>query len=380
MNLSSRVQAVGESATMAVSTLAREISADGADVVDLSVGEPDFPTPQPIRQAGIEAIEAGHTTYTSARGIPQLREAIAAKLEGDGLDYGPAQIIATPGAKHALYIAIQTMVEAGDEVVVLDPSWVSYEPMVTLAGGTTVHVDLAKYDFDLEPALSELSAAVSPKTKLVLVNSPNNPTGSVYSEAALRGVRDIAVDHDLAVLSDEIYQRISYEREPTSLGSLDGMGERTLTVNGMSKAYSMTGWRLGYLAGPTEFIDAAAKVQSHSVSCASNFVQRAGVAALRHSQSSVTEMREAFHDRRDLLVERLRAAGVTVPKPEGAFYLMVPVDDDDNEWCERAIREAHVATVPGSAFGAPGYARFSYAASSARIEEGVDRLVEADFF
>lgn len=379
MNLSSRVQAVGESATMAVSTLAREIGAEGADVIDLSVGEPDFRTPEPIRQAGMDAIEAGHTTYTSARGLPQLREAIAAKLQADGLDYGPEGIIATPGAKHALYIAMQTLIEADDEVLILDPAWVSYEPMVTLAGGTSVHVDLGKHNFELEPALSELSEAVSPKTQLLLVNSPNNPTGSVYSDAALRGVRDIAVDHDITVLSDEIYQQISYETSPTSLGSLDGMGARTLTVNGMSKAYAMTGWRLGYLAGPVELIDAAVKVQSHSVSCASNFVQRAGVAALLECQSSVDEMRNAFHERRDRLVDLLADAGVDVPRPQGAFYLMVPVDDDDSEWCEQAIREAHVATVPGSAFGASGYARVSYAASSARIEEGVERLIDAGF-
>lgn len=379
MRLAERVQAVGESATMRVSTLAKRLAADGVDVVDLSVGEPDFRTPAYIRDAGIEAIEGGHTGYTQARGIPPLREAIAEKLQADGIPCAESQVIATPGAKHALYVATQTLVDDGGEVVLLDPSWVSYEPMVTLAGGRSRHVDLAPYDFRLEPALDELVEVVSSDTRLLLLNSPNNPSGRVYSDAALRGVRDVAVDNDLAVISDEIYQRIVYDREPTSLASLEGMADRTITVNGMSKAYAMTGWRLGYLAGPQGIIDAASKVQSHSVSCATNFVQRAGLAALTEEDGSVETMRDAFEERRDTLVELLRAAGVDVSVPEGAFYLMVPVDGDDEDWCERALQEAHVATVPGSAFGAPGYARLSYAASLERIEEGIDRLVSQDF-
>lgn len=379
MKLSTRVQSVGESATMAVSNLARELDREGADVVDLSVGEPDFSTPEPIRDAGIDAIQAGHTGYTPARGIRPLREAIASKLRDDGLDCTEGQVIATPGAKHALYIAVQTLVDDGGEVVLLDPSWVSYEPMVRLAGGSPTHVDLAPHEFKLEPALDTLAEAISEETRLLLVNSPNNPSGRVYSDAALRGVRDLAVENDIAVISDEIYERLSYGASPTSLATLDGMAERTLTVNGMSKAYAMTGWRLGYLAGPPSVIDAAAKVQSHSVSCATNFVQRAGITALQDCETDVEEMRSGFEQRRDALVDRLHQEGVDVTVPEGAFYLLVPVDADDAEWCERAIQEAHVATVPGSAFGAPGYARLSYAASLDRIQEGIDRLVEQDF-
>jgi aspartate aminotransferase len=379
MRLSARVQAIGESPTLAVSALARDLAAEGADVVDLSMGEPDFPTPEPIRRAGTEAIEAGHTGYTPARGLPTLREAIASKLRGDGISCAEDQVIATPGAKHALYIAVQALVDDGDEVVLLDPSWVSYEPMVTLAGGTATHVDLAPHDFGLEPALDELDDTLSSETQLLLVNSPNNPSGRVYSDAALRGLRDLAVEYDVPVISDEIYQRIAYDRTPTSLGSLDGMAERTLTINGMSKAYAMTGWRLGYVAGPPEVIDAAAKVQSHSVSCATNFVQRAGIVALEETDEVVDEMTGAFEDRRDLLVDRLRDAGVDVNVPEGAFYLMLPVDADDETWCERALQEAHVATIPGSAFGAPGYARLSYAASPDRIQTGIDRLLEQGF-
>jgi aspartate aminotransferase len=379
MTLSTRVESVGESPTMAVSTLASELARDGADVVDLSVGEPDFPTPELIREAGIDAIRAGHTGYTPARGITPLREAIASKLRDDGIECTDDQVIATPGAKHALYIATQTLVDDGGEVVLLDPSWVSYEPMVTLAGGTPRHVDLAPYDFKLEPALDTLAEVLSDETRLLLVNSPNNPSGRVYSDAALRGVRDLAVEHDVTVISDEIYERLSYGQSPTSLASLDGMAERTLTVNGMSKAYSMTGWRLGYLAGPPAIIDAASKVQSHSVSCATNFVQRAGITALQDCDEAVREMRSGFEQRRDALVDRLHEEGVDVGRPEGAFYLLLPVDSDDESWCERAIQEAHVATVPGSAFGVPGYARLSYAASLDRIHEGIDRLVDLGY-
>lgn len=376
MNLSTRVEAVGESATMAVSNLARELTRDGADVVDLSVGEPDFPTPEPIREAGIQAIQDGHTGYTPARGLLPLRESIAAKLRDDGIECTPDQVIATPGAKHALYIAVQTLVDDGGEVVLLDPSWVSYEPMVKLAGGSPTHVDLSEHEFRLEPALDTLADVISEETRLLLVNSPNNPSGRVYSDAALRGVRDLAVENDIAVISDEIYERLSYGTPPTSLATLDGMADRTLTVNGMSKAYAMTGWRLGYLAGPAPVIDAAAKVQSHSVSCATNFVQRAGITALKDCEDSVRAMRSDFKHRRDVLVDRLRDEGVDVGSPEGAFYLLLPVDGDDAAWCERAIQEAHVATVPGSAFGTPGYARVSYAANLERIQEGIDRLVE----
>ncbi|MFB6112211.1 MAG: pyridoxal phosphate-dependent aminotransferase [Halobacteriaceae archaeon] len=378
MKLADRVRNVGESATMAVSNKARALQNDGVDVVDLSVGEPDFRTPANIRQAGQEAIEAGHTTYTPARGIHPLRQAIVEKLAADGIQCSTDEIVVTPGAKHALYVSVQTLVDDGGEVVLLDPAWVSYEPMATLAGGTTTRVDLAPYEFRLEPALDDLAEVLSDSTRLLMVNSPNNPTGRVYSDAALRGVRDLAVDHDVAVIADEIYQRVAYERTPTSLASLDGMAERTVTINGMSKAYSMTGWRLGYLAGPARIVDDAAKVQSHSVSCATNFVQRAGIEALENSETAVEEMRSTFEERRDALLERLATAGHTVSVPEGAFYLMLPVADDDQAWCERALEEAHVATVPGSAFGAPGYARLSYAASRERVLEGVERLLSSD--
>jgi aspartate aminotransferase len=369
-----RIGRVEPSATLAISSLASELEAEGKDVVDLSVGEPDFPTPANVIEAGKRAIDEGHTGYTPSKGIPELREAIAEKLTADGVEYAADEVIVTPGGKQALYEVFQTLIEEGDEVVLLDPAWVSYEAMAKLAGGELTRVDLARHDFALEPALDALSTVITDETALLVVNSPSNPTGAVYSEAALRGVRDLAVEHDVTVISDEIYERITYDREAVSLASLDGMRERTITVNGFSKAYSMTGWRLGYLAAPEELVSEAGKLHSHSVSCATNFVQHAGVEALRNADDSVREMVEAFETRRALVVDLLEDRNVSVSVPQGAFYLMVPVEPNDQEWCENALSEAHVATVPGSAFGAPGYARFSYANSEERLREAVDRL------
>ncbi|PSP74617.1 aspartate aminotransferase [Halobacteriales archaeon QS_3_64_16] len=381
IEFSERIERVTPSATVAISNAASELEAEGVDVVDLSVGEPDFPTPENVIEAGKDAIDAGHTGYAPSPGVPELREAIAEKLRADDLDYGSENVLVTPGGKQALYELFQTLVDDGDEVVVLDPAWVSYEAMTKLAGGSLSRVDLAPHDFALEPALEDLAETVSDDTSLLVVNSPSNPTGSVYSDVALEGVRDLAVEHDITVISDEIYKEITYGTEATSLGSLAGMGERTITLNGFSKAYSMTGWRLGYFAGPEEVVDQAGKLHSHSVTCATHFVQYAGIEALRNTDEAVTEMRDAFEQRRDLLCDRFAEHGIDVPEPDGAFYLMLPVgeggdDEDDQEWCERAIEEAHVATVPGSAFGTPGYARLSYAASAERLEEAVDRLAE----
>jgi aspartate aminotransferase len=375
-DFAARVERVEPSATLAISNKASELEAEGVDVVDLSVGEPDFPTPENVVAAGQDAMDAGHTGYTSSNGIPELREAIAAKLRDDGLDAESEEVIVTPGGKQALFETFQTLIDDGDEVVLLDPAWVSYEAMAKLSGGSLNRVDLAPYDFQLEPALDDLAAAVSDDSELLVVNSPSNPTGAVYSDAALEGVRDLAVEHDITVISDEIYQQITYGVEMTSLGTLEGMADRTVTINGFSKAYSMTGWRLGYLHAPESLISQAAKLHSHSVSCAVNFVQHAGLEALENTDEAVLEMRDAFRERRDMLAELFAEHGVDVPVGDGAFYMMLPVDEDDQAWCSGAIEDAHVATVPGSAFGSPGYARISYAASEERLREAVDRLAE----
>ncbi|MFB6143150.1 MAG: pyridoxal phosphate-dependent aminotransferase [Halorientalis sp.] len=378
MDFAARVERVEPSATLAISNRAAELESDGVDVVDLSVGEPDFDTPENVKAAAEDALDAGHTGYTPSNGIPALKEAIVEKLRADGVPCETAEVVVTPGGKQALFEVFMSIIDDGDEVCLLDPAWVSYEAMVKMAGGSLSRVDLSPHEFQLEPALDDLAAAVSDETELLVVNSPSNPTGAVYSDAALEGVRDLAVEHDVTVISDEIYKEITYGVEPTSLASLEGMADRTVTLNGFSKAYAMTGWRLGYFAGPRDLVDQAGKLHSHSVSCAVNFVQHAGVEALRNTETAVSEMVEAFEARRDMLVDLFADHGVDVPVGDGAFYMMLPVAQNDTEWCERAIDEAHVATVPGSAFGTPGYARLSYAASQDRLREGVERLADAD--
>ncbi|QIO23580.1 pyridoxal phosphate-dependent aminotransferase [Haloarcula sp. JP-L23] len=382
MDFASRVERVEPSATLAISNKAAELEAEGKDVVDLSVGEPDFDTPENIKQAAKDALDAGHTGYTPSNGIPELKDALVEKLHDDGLtQYGAENLIVTPGGKQALYEIFQTLIDDGDEVALLDPAWVSYEAMAKLAGGSLTRVDTAAHDFQLEGALDDLADAVSDDTELLVVNSPGNPHGAVYSDAALEGVRDLAVEHDITVISDEIYKEITYDGvEATSLGTLDGMEDRTITLNGFSKAYSMTGWRLGYFAAPEELVSQAGKVHSHSVSCAVNFVQHAGIEALTNTDEAVEEMRQAFAERREFLIGLFEEHGVHVPEPQGAFYMMPEVapDGDDTEWCDAAISDAQVATVPGSAFGTPGYARISYANSKERLQEAVDRLAEHD--
>ncbi len=379
LDFTDRVTRVEPSATLSISALATELSAEGADIVDFGVGEPDFPTPENIVDAAKDALDAGHTGYATPKGNAPLREAIAEKLKADGLDHGPENIIVTPGAKQALYEVIHALVEDGDEAVLLDPAWVSYEAMIKLAGGSLKRVDLSSYDFQLEPGLDDLAETVSDNTELLIVNSPSNPTGAVYTDAALEGVAELAVEHDITVISDEIYKEITYGVESTSLGTFDGMADRTITVNGFSKAYSMTGWRLGYFAGPEELVSQAGKLHSHSVSSAVNFVQHAGIEALK-TDDAVAEMTDAFEQRRDLVVDRLAEEGIDVSVPDGAFYMMIPVDEDDQAWCEGALEDAHVAAVPGSAFGTPGYARISYAASEERLREGITRLADEGYF
>jgi len=381
MDFTERVRRIEPSATVAISNTASELESEGVDVVDLSVGDiVDFDTPENIKTAAKEALDAGHTGYTPSSGIPALKRAIVDKLHDGGLDqYGTDNVMVTPGGKQGLFEVFQTLAEEGDEVVLLDPAWVSYEAMAKVVGADITRVDTAKYDFALEPAVDDLAAAVSEDTDYLVVNSPGNPHGAVYSDEALAGVRDVAVENHITVFSDEIYKEITYDGvESTSLGTLDGMRDRTITFNGFSKAYAMTGWRLGYYAAPEEVVDQAGKIHGHSVTCAVNFVQHAGVEALENTDDAVEEMRRAFQQRRDMLVDLFAEYGTEVPTPEGAFYLMVPVWDDDVAWAEEAIEKAHVATVPGSAFGTSGWVRLAYANSEDRLREGVQRLAERD--
>jgi len=378
-----RVESIEPAAPFVISNLVAELEADGRDVIDLSVGQPDVETPPDIVEATTNALEAGHTTYTPSDGIPELRRAAASYLnERHGLDYGPENIVATPGGKHALFETVQAIVDPGDEVIVLEPVWSSYVPMITMAGGEAVRVDLSPYEFRLEPALDDLEAAISEDTALVMLNSPVNPSGMVFSDAAFRGVRDLAVEYDLPVVSDEIYKELIFEKDQPSLASFDGMFERTVTINGVSKTFSMTGYRLGFMAAPTDHVRQAGKVHSHSVSCASNFVQHAAAYALSEADVDAIagDMKATLRRRRDTLVDLFTERGIDVPEPEGAFYVMIPIEsDDDMQWCKDAVRQAGVGMVPGRAFGTPGYVRASLVDTEDRIEAAVDRLVTEGF-
>ncbi len=379
MKYSKRARQIEPSETVAVGNLATKLKNEGVDIVDLSVGEPDMGTPNHIVEAGRQALTDGHTGYTASNGLPVLRQKIADVLGERGLPHRADEIIVTPGAKQAIFEAVQALIDPGDEVVLIDPAWVSYEPIVSLADGSVTRVDTTPHEFQLEPVLGDLANTMSDSTELIIINSPSNPTGAVYSQPALEGLRDLAIKHDVTVISDEIYGELTYDRGYPCPGAMEGMAERTVTIDGFSKAYAMTGWRLGYMAAPSGLISQAGKIHTHSVTCASNFAQHAAVEALKHGDDAVAEIVEKFHERRDFLVERLVSEGVSVSPPEGAFYLMVPVDEDDQRWCEDALSEAHVATVPGSAFGASGYARFAYTREIDRLAEAVDRLTEAGF-
>ncbi len=367
-----RVKAVQPSATFAISELAKKLRAEGKPVIDMGVGEPDFVTPQHIIDAAMKALREGKTFYTPARGIPELLQAIVEKLKVEnGLEYGVENVIVTPGAKHAVYEAMMATVDSGDEVILLDPSWVTYEACILMAGGRPVWVPHSE-DFS-DAAIEDY---VTEKTRMIVINSPSNPLGVVYGREFLKKVRDIAVDHDILVMSDEIYEKIVFEGEHISIASLDGMKERTIIINGFSKTYAMTGWRLGYAVAPKEIVSTMAKIQSHSVSCATSFVQYAGIAALKGDQSFVEQMREEFRQRRDLLMKGLDELGIRYAPPRGAFYMFIDVETDAQTFCQEFLSKEYVATTPGNAFGRSftTWVRLSYATSKQNISEMLERL------
>ncbi len=375
MNLvSERLASIPESTTMKISAMAKRLNAAGLDVIDLGVGEPDFDTPKNICDAAVSSIQRGDTHYLPTSGIPELRAAIAEKLRREnGIEVSPDLVSVVPGAKMAIFAAMQALLDEGDEGVLIGPSWVSYEPCISFAGG---RVRWAEVDEEFEPI--SLADSITPKTKMILVNSPSNPTGAVFDRSILEEIRDLAVDHDLLVLSDEIYEKIIYGQDHLSIGSFSGMEERTVTVNGFSKCYAMTGWRLGYLAGPQEVMKWVNRILSHSVSHATTFVQWAGVEALKGPQDSINAMVAEFQARRDLLVAGLAEIGIRCPLPGGAFYVFPDVSEfgGGDEFTERILSEAMVAATPGSAFGpgGAGHVRISYAASRERLAEALARI------
>jgi len=377
-----RVREAKASPTLAVSEAARQLKAQGVDVIDLGGGDPDFITPQHIRDAAIAAMNAGDTHYVGGAGTPELRKAISNKLQQDNriVAHHNGDILVTPGGKFALYLAAQAFIEPGVDVMVLEPAWVSYVPIVELAGGNAVHAGL---DPDANFAITRevLERHVTPATRIIMLNSPNNPTGRVATREELEILASFAAEHDLMVWTDEIYEKIIYDgREHISIATFPGLVERTLTFNGLSKAYAMTGWRLGYVAGPKAFISQMATVNSHATTCATSFAQAGGVAALNGPQHTIQDMVTAWDRRRHLITDGINAIkGLKANLVEGAFYAFIDardVDADSVRLADQILNEAHVALVPGVAFGeaGEGHLRLSFATSDEALNRTVQRL------
>lgn len=390
-HISDRVNALAPSQTLAMSQKSQELKARGVDVINLSVGEPDFNTPNHIKTAAVKAIDDNFSFYTPVPGYMSLRKAISETLKKEnGIDFAPEQIVVSGGAKQSLCNVVLAVVNPGDEVVIPTPAWVSYVEMVNLAGGKSVEVPATiENDFKITP--EQLRSALTPRTRLIMFNSPSNPTGSVYSREELQALVDVLADYpDVLVLSDEIYEHINFTGSFTSMASFEAIADRTAIVNGVSKAYAMTGWRIGFLAAPLWLAKATSKLQSQYTSGACSIAQKAAEAAYTGPQECVEDMRKAFERRRDLIVGLARTIpGWKVNEPQGAFYLFPEVSsyfgkrngdyviNNDSDLAMYLLQEAHVATVAGSAFCAPGYIRMSYATSDDNIREAMERIKSA---
>jgi aspartate aminotransferase len=392
MQVASRIRQIPPSATLALNAKANQLKAQGVDIVNFGVGEPDFDTPENIREAAIRAIKDGFTRYTPVGGTPELKEAICAKFQADyGLTYQPAEVLVSCGGKHGLYNLFQIMFEPGDEVVIPAPFWVSYVPMAMLAEAVPVIVPTREANgFKLTAA--ELKARLTPRTKALVLNSPSNPTGGVYSRKELEDLGQVVLEHGLYVLSDDIYDKILFDGAKfVNIAMLDPeLKARTFILNGVSKAYAMTGWRIGYLLGAQEGIAAATNLQSQSTSNPTSISQKAAVEALRGPQDTVAAMVAEFAWRRDDILRRtLEIPGVTCPKPGGAFYLFpnfsayydrlqpAPGQSNSQALADYLLTEARLAAVPGNEFGEDHCLRFSYATSRERIATGLSRIKEA---
>jgi aspartate aminotransferase len=392
MQLAQFTRHLKPSETLAISTRAKTLRAQGRDIIDLGLGEPDFATPANIVRAAEHAMAEGFTKYTPPSGLPALRQAVADKLKREnGLDYKPEQVIISVGAKQALYNLIRVLVDPGDEVLIPGPYWVTYPAHVTMAGGTPVIIPTtADDDFKITGAL--LRQYLTPRTKGLILNSPCNPTGTVYTPEELEDLARVLVDTDLYIISDEIYEHIIYDGlKQISIATLHpALKARTMVVNGFSKSYAMTGWRLGYCAGPQEVIEACGYLQSQTTSNPTSFVQMGGIEALTGPQDSVHAMAQAFEQRRNLVVSRLNAiAGITCNLPGGAFYTFPKIESllgrsaggqrltTSTDVTNYLLEEAGVALVPGEPFGDDRHLRLSYAASTAELEEGLGRIATA---
>lgn len=389
MVLSEKMGAISSSPTLAIDAKFKKMKADGIDVVGFGTGEPDFDTPVHIKQAAIDAINAGFTKYTPASGTLDLKKAIAKKLfEENGVQYAPSDIVVSNGAKHALVNAFYAILNDGDEVLIPTPFWVSYPEMVRIAGGVPKFIETTE-ETSFKFSAADFEKAITPKTKAIIVNSPSNPTGMVYTEEELRAIADVAVKNDIFVISDEIYEKLIYgETKHVSIASFnDDIKKLTIIINGVSKSYAMTGWRIGYTASVPEITKIIANVQSHASSNPCSISQAATLAAISGPQDTVEEMRLEFLKRRDYMVERInKINGVSCINPDGAFYVFMNIKNvlgkeikgkminTTDEFCEWLLEHNKVALVPGTGFGAEGYVRWSYATSMENIKEGLDRL------
>ncbi|MCG0278862.1 MAG: pyridoxal phosphate-dependent aminotransferase [Thermanaeromonas sp.] len=391
MKLATRATSISPSPTLSIDAQAKKMKAQGVKVINFSAGEPDFDTPEHIKKAAVEALEAGFTKYTPVPGIDELRQAVAEKLSRErGVEYSPKEIVVSCGAKHSLYNALQVCCEEGDEVVLVAPYWVSYYEQVKLAGARPVVVETDEAtEFKLTKAA--LKEVLTPRTKLLILNSPCNPTGTVYDKKELEELAEVILEHNLWVISDEIYAALIYDGlKHVSIASLGReMKERTILIDGVSKAYAMTGWRIGFAAAPLPVAQAMADLQSHSTSNPTSIAQKAALAALTGSQEPVERMRQEFEVRRNLMLEELQALpGITCTRPGGAFYLFPNVSgllgkkfkgqslNSSTDIAAALLQHFHVAVVPGIAFGNDNYLRLSYATSREQIEAGLKRLAE----
>jgi len=380
MKLSKRAQNIQPSLTLSITAKAKEMKKQGLDVISFGAGEPDFDTMHHIKEAAKKAIDDGFTKYTPTSGIIELKEAICAKFRNDNrLSFDVSQILVSTGAKQSLFNIIMTLIDEGDEVIIPVPYWVSYEEMVKLAGGKSVF--LKTNNFKLDP--EQLEKSITPKTKMLILNSPANPSGVVYDEKELKQIAQICVKHNIIVLSDEIYEKLIYGKKHRSIANIDDKIKKlTVIINGVSKSYAMTGWRIGYAAGPTEIIKAATKIQDHTTSNPSSISQKAALAALTGPQDHIEKMIFEFKRRRDFMVDRLnRIEDIFVHRPDGAFYVFINVSKFYNhevknslQFCQRLLDDAYVAAIPGIAFGDDRFIRLSFATSLTNIQRGLERM------
>ena len=387
--LSRIASAVQASTTMAIDSMFKQMKADGIDVIGFAAGEPDFNTPDEIKEAGIDAIHNNHTRYTPARGTVELRQAVCDRMKADcGVEYAPNQVVVASGAKHAVYIALRAIINPGDEVILPAPYWVSYIELIKIMGGVPVVVTATEEE-NFKLSADKLAAAITPKTKALILNNPSNPTGMMYSREELEVIADLCVRNDLYVIDDEIYYSLVYDNKKfVSLASLgEEIKERTILVNGVSKSYAMTGWRIGYACANDQIAKIMANYVSHSTGSPVAISQKAAVVALNAPQDEVEAMRKAFEERRNYIVEGMNAIpGVSCIKPEGAFYVMMNLEQligktihgveitNDDVFADAFLKHGLVAVVPGSGFGAPNFVRWSYATSLDNIKEGLARL------